>query len=101
MATYNYELKLIDLDYKKDSIGQQIEVQKETTILCDIKSISRDEFYKAAQAGLKPSITFIVHNFEYNGQKKVKFEGQEYTVLRAYATGTEEIELYCEVKIGG
>lgn len=96
MALYNDVIDLINITYTEDEIGQEIEVKTTSTIFCNIKSISQSEFYQAAQAGLRPSITFIVHLFEYEGQKKVKYNGLEYNVIRTYATGLEEIELICE-----
>ncbi len=35
-------------------------------------------------SGLKPEIKFIIHEFEYEGEKEVKFEGERYEVLRTY-----------------
>ncbi len=93
---YDHELTLIGTTIQKDDIEQEIEVPTYTTILCDLKSIGRNEFYSAAQAGLRPSLTFKIHKYEYNGEKKVKFEGQEYKVLRTYSENFEELELICE-----
>lgn len=94
--TYDYELTLIGYETEYDEIGQEINVPVERKILCGIKSIVRNEFYAAAQTGLKPEITFIVHNFEYNGEKEVEFEEQKYRVIRTYLANSEEIELVCE-----
>ena len=90
------EITLINITYEEDSIGQEVEVETETKLFCNIKSINQSEFYQAAQAGLRPSITFIIHLYEYEGQKKVKYKGLEYKVLRTYSSGFEEIELICE-----
>lgn len=94
--TYDYELTLIGYETEYDEIGQEINVPVERKILCGIKSIGRNEFYAAAQTGLRPEITFIIHNYEYNGEKEVKFEGQKYKVIRTYSTDFEEMELVCE-----
>jgi len=98
--TYDYELILIDYEIDYDEIGQEIKVPQERNIMCSIKSIGRNEFYAAAQAGLRPEITFIIHNYEYNGEKEVKFEGQKYKVIRTYSVDFEEMELICEKVIG-
>jgi len=97
MMTYDYELTLLSYETEQDEIGQEVKIKPiERKILCGIKSIVRNEFYAAAQTGLKPEITFIVHNFEYNGEKEVEFEGQKYRVIRTYLASSEEIELVCE-----
>ena len=95
--TYDYELTLIgETSYTKDSIGNQIPEEAETVILCGLKSVGRSEFYSAAVAGLKPELMIVVHNYEYNGEKKVEFEGVRYSVIRSYSVNIEELELTCE-----
>ena len=98
--TYDHELTLIGYETGYDDIGQEIETSLERKILCGIKSIGRNEFYAAAQAGLKPSITFAIHGYEYNGEQKVEFEGEKYKVIRTYMKDFEEMELVCEKVIG-
>lgn len=96
MTLYSEELSLVNISYERDAIGQEVEVETFTKILCNVKSIHQGEFYQAAQAGLRPSITFIVHGYEYEGQKKVIYKDLEYKIIRTYSTDFEEIELVCE-----
>ena len=98
--TYDHELTLIDYTIEYDEIGQQKKIETRTNILCAVKSIGRNEFYAAAQAGLKPEITFVIHGYEYNGEKEVEFEGEKYKVIRTYMKDFEEMELVCEKVIG-
>lgn len=98
--TYDHELTLIDYTIEYDEIGQQKKIETRTNILCAVKSIGRNEFYAAAQAGLKPEITFIIHAYEFNGEKEVEFEGEKYKVIRTYMKDFEEMELVCEKVIG-
>lgn len=99
--TYDHELTLISYKFDKDNIGQEIETDPvKRKILCSVKSIGRNEFYAAAQAGLRPSITFVIHGYEYNGEETVEFEGKRYKVIRTYAENFEELELICEKVIG-
>ncbi|MGE4213778.1 MAG: phage head closure protein [Anaerotignaceae bacterium] len=94
--TYDNELTLITKTYAQDDIGNQIATETETKILCGVKSVGRSEFYNAAQTGLKPTLLFIVHGYEYSGEKLVKFENEKYSVLKTYSMGFEELELTCE-----
>lgn len=95
--TYDHELILINQSYSFDEIGNQIlSDEVETRVLCNVKSVSRAEFYNAALAGLNPEIVFVVHAYEYNGERKVKFNGELYRVIRTYQTDFEEMELVCE-----
>lgn len=98
--TYDYELSLIQQSYTEDEIGNQVPVESKTIILCGLKSVGRTEFYNAAVAGLKPELIFVAHNYEYNGEKQVEFEGNKYNVIRSYSTSFEEVELSCERVIG-
>lgn len=94
--TYDYELTLVSETYQENNIGDMVPIETEKTVLCGLKSITRNEFYAAAQAGINPEIVFVVHGYEYEGEKKVKFEGENYRVIRTYSTDFEEIELTCE-----
>lgn len=93
---YNHELVLLSGGYTEDDLGNQIPATSRKTILCKRNSIGRNEFYNAATVNLRPEISFTIHMYEYEGESKVEFEGQQYSVLRTFATGIEEIELICE-----
>ncbi|WP_031517593.1 phage head closure protein [Desulfofalx alkaliphila] len=103
--TYDHELTLISHTWEENEIGVQIPVETKTTVLCGLKSISRDEFYSAAVTGLKPAMVFVIHEYEYNGEREVEFEGARYKVIRTYRGGMarqgsrlafDEMELTCE-----
>lgn len=94
--TYDNELTLIKLEFIEDEIGNQTPTQTRKIVLCNVKSVGRNEFYNAATAGLRPSIVFVMHGYEYNGEQQVEFEGVRYNVIRTYSTDFEEIELTCE-----
>lgn len=94
--TYDHELTLLQKDYKEDEIGNQIGIETSINILCGITSIGRNEFYNAATNGLKLEMTFIVHEFEYNGENEIEYENNRYKVVRTYKKNNEEIELICE-----
>ena len=94
------ELILISETFEFDDIGNQVPTEKETEVFCNVKSVSRSEFYNAATTGLKPSLVFVVHDYEYNGEEIVKFEDNRYKVIRIYRKNIEELELTCEKVIG-
>lgn len=94
--TYDHEVTLIRQKFTEDEIGNQIPVETQTTVLCGVKSITRSEFYNAAANGLEPEIVFVVHGYEYNGEKEVIFEDARYRVIRTYSENFEELELTCE-----
>ena len=98
--TYDNELTLIGQTYTDDEIGNQIPTETETVVLCGVKSVGRTEFYNAAATGLRPAVVFVIHDFEYNGESVVVFEGVRYSVIRSYSTGFEEVELTCQKVLG-
>lgn len=94
--TYDHELTLIAQTMGEDEIGNQTPTETRKTVLCNVKSVGRNEFYSAATAGLRPSIVFVIHGYEYDGEQVVEFEGTRYNVIRTYSTDFEEVELTCE-----
>ena len=96
--TYDNELILITPGrIEEDELGNQIPIDPvETPIYCGVKSIGRTEYYNAAATGLRPEIIFVVHAYEYDEQKQIRFDGVEYRVMRTYEVDFEELELTCE-----
>lgn len=107
---YDNELTLISYTTTKDSIGCEIKEASEKKILCKVSSIGSAEFYQAQTNDLKPEMKFIIHSFEYAGEKVVEFNNVKYQVIRTFmgdtvdrgqnAVKNDEIELTCEKVIG-
>lgn len=67
-----------------------------STVYCTVKSVGMNEFYRAKEYGLAPSIVFTLTDAaDYAGQKFVTWNGKLYEVIRTYQTGLG-IELTCE-----
>ncbi|OIJ17098.1 phage head-tail adapter protein [Anaerobacillus alkalilacustris] len=101
--TFDHELTLISKSYTTNSMGDTIQEETETFILCDVKSVTRSEHYSAAAHGLRPELVFEVNKFEYAGQDEVEFEGRRYNVTRTFAPSKskgvgefEKLELVCQ-----
>lgn len=91
---------LILIAERYDSDINEMIVENKKEVYCNVKSISRNEFYKASAGGFKPSLVFKIHLFEYENEEKVEFNGITYNVIRTYMVNTEEIELTCEKVLG-
>ena len=78
-----------------NSIGQEVKRLEQRQVFCKSRSLTRSEFYSASQAGLNPDIVITLSNrADYENEKIVIFEGEEYTVTRTYWTSdADEIEL--------
>lgn len=83
-----------------DEYGNEVAVKTETKVLCQARSISRNEFYSAASAGLKPEWTITLSNgIDYHGEKLARYHGDLYSIIRTYRDG-DQIELTLERKVG-
>lgn len=72
--------------------GEPIQLYEWREVYANRKSIRQSEFYQAGNIGLKPELMFEVHNFEFNNDEKVRYNGKEYFIIRTYDKG-EIIEL--------
>ena len=67
------------------------------TVYCTVQSVSRSEFYTAANAGMRPEWVFRLEAAEdYQDERVVRFRGQKLRVVRTYPTDDGGIEITCE-----
>lgn len=99
-------IKLIQVTkYDNDEYGNEIRTTTDKTVFCRVESVTRSEFYSAAQNNLHPSYVFILSNYrDYEGETELKYEdwtGAEkiYSVVRVYRNG-DSVELTAEERIG-
>ena len=80
--------------------NESIETEK-TDVYVQPRGVYQSEYYNAAQAGLKPSITFeIAHREDYDNQKVVEFHNKYYTVIRVdWTAQRDKIALICEERV--
>lgn len=78
-------------------IDDGFSVRSETTteVWADRKSVTRSEYYKATQAGMRADVVFEIHAMEYAGQSVVRLGADTYDVIRSYQTEPDKIELTC------
>ena len=93
-------IKLISETRTQDSIGQWVSQEIERTVFCDVRSITREEWFNAGRDGLQPSFMFVIFEPDYQGEKIVEFNGHRYGVYRTFRARNERMELYVEEKGG-
>lgn len=65
-------------------------------VFAEIRSVGYAEYYAARSAGIEPTIVFVLADYlEYQNEKIVLFDGEQYRVVRTYTNG-QTIELTCE-----
>lgn len=93
-------IKLISKTYSQDSIGQYVYTETEREVFCDVRSITRVEWFDAGRNGMQPVYIFTMFEPDYAGEKIVEYGGNRYGVYRTYRSRNETIELYVEEKGG-
>ena len=85
-----------------DIYGNELITYKDKQVYVTPRGVYNAEFYNAAQAGLHPSITFVLTNrADYNGERLIEWEGKSYNVIRTDWTGQrDQISLICEERVG-
>lgn len=85
-----------------DTYGNEIITYTDNQVYVMPRGVYNAEFYNAAQAGLHPSITFVLANkADYNGEKLIEWNGVYYNVIRTDWTAQRDaISLICEERIG-
>lgn len=64
------------------------------TVGCTVKSVGQKEFYQAMALGMKPEIRIdLDYGANYRGEKRCRFEGAYYEVMRTYNPEHNGIEL--------
>lgn len=89
-------VKLISNTVTENDIGDPVEVPVEREVFADKQSIRQSEFYQAAATGLRPELMFIVRTIDYNQEPKLKYNDEEYTIIRTYDKDGELTELICQ-----
>lgn len=100
-------LTLIAQTFTEDSELNPVASSNRREVFCRVGSVSRSEFYQAAQADLHPGYVFTLANFaDYEGERLAEYVDWRGTVHVLYITRTyrvpdsDEIELTCEERTG-
>lgn len=84
-----------------DTYGNEVITYTERQVYVMPRGVYQSEFYNAAQAGLHPSITFMLTNREdYQGERLIKYNGQLYNIIREdWTPQKDRIFLICEKRV--
>lgn len=78
----------------------QVVTETRTTVYCDIQSVSQNEFFKANELGFKPQLKVTMFKYDYDNESIIEIDGVRYSIYRTFEGRNDEIELYCEKKVG-
>nr|DAZ20626.1 MAG TPA: head closure knob [Caudoviricetes sp.] len=99
----NDVIELECVAYKdSDDIGDTVKGEAYwNKIYANKKSITQSEFYQAQAQGFKPELKFEINTFEYEDNKKIRYKGRIYKILRTYEISSEKMEIVCIGNING
>lgn len=92
--------QLVNEEKVKDKTGQVKTTKTYTTIVGNLGSVYQREFYEANQNGLRPEGIIETCAFDYNGQRMILINNQEFTIYRTFQKGTDRIELFYGERVG-
>ena len=93
-------ITLIQTNKRKDEYGRWIAYTTSRDVLCQVDSISQNEFFEAGRNGLNPEFRFTMFQYDYQDEVLVEYKGDQYSVYRTYIRRDDNIELYVERKGG-
>ena len=92
-------ITLVAQTISTDQYGNEVATEVETTVFCEVDSITQTEFYQAANTELNPEYKFTIFFGDYSDQPIVIYNGVRYAIYRTYRAD-DNLELYVERKIG-
>lgn len=95
------EITLISETSTIDDIGQEAVTETKSTVMGNIRSVSRSEWFDAGANDINAEYVVTVYDFEYADQTVAEINGTRYGIYRTYrAANSDIIELYLEKKGG-
>ncbi len=92
-------ISLVGIEIIEDDLGNQIEQETLREVFANEFDITATEYYEAGAQGLKAEKRFEIYGFEYQGETKFKYDGEEYDIIRTQTKG-EKIRLTGGIKNG-
>ena len=96
------DVKLISIEYAKDSIGQDIEQETASDAICgELNSVTQQEWFMAARKGLNAEGMVKLRDLaDYNKESVIEIDDVKYSIYRTFLTDDGGIELYYRKKAG-
>lgn len=82
-----------------DEWGNPVSIEKRWQVFAEQMSVGQNEFYRAANQGLKPNFVFEIYSEEFKDADLVMCDDVEYTIIRTYQRTLDKLELVCERKV--
>lgn len=95
---------LLSKSYKTDENGnilrkngrEEYETKEIEIPIISTEKVWKDEFYKANQQGLRPSIRIKINSLNYSDEEELIYMNKQYTVIRVDGDNEDEVVLVCQ-----
>lgn len=95
---------LLSKSYLKDENGniirqngrEQFTIIEIEVPIISVERVWKDEFYKANQQGLRPSIRIKMSSLNYNDEEELIYMNKNYTIIRTDGDNDDEVILVCQ-----
>lgn len=95
------KINLIKSVVAQNEIGVSVKKDVKKAVFADVSSSGQNEFFKAAQGGLKPVMQASVWDFEYSGEEECEIDGVRYSIYRTFnRSESGKTDLYLERRYG-
>ena len=94
------EIILRKMEYYIENGVTKSRLLSSVQVCAALSSVTRAEFYTAAQAGMKADLTFTVYDVEYDNQQEIEYNQEVYLVVRTFQKQLDKIELVCTRRDG-
>ena len=94
---WNDVIELVKEASGENEMGDPITTLEYREVFANKKGIRQSEFYQAHATGLRPSIMYLISEFDYNDEKQIRVDKDKiYNIIRTFPTKNERLELVCE-----
>lgn len=101
---YDVSCILLSKSYLKDKNGnilkengrEKFVINELPVPIISVERVWKDEFYKASQQGLRPSIRIKMSSLNYNDEEELIYMDKNYSVIRVDGDNEDEIVLVCQ-----
>lgn len=81
----------------KNKFGETYEeVVERNEVFCDVTDVPRNEFYMAAQSGMRPVYVFVTNDIVEPTDNYVEYDDERYRIVRTYRTKQGYTEIVVE-----
>jgi hypothetical protein len=84
---------------KEDGVQYEGVIDRQM-VFVDSKSIGMQEFYLSSQSGFSLELQLVVRTIDYQNQKYIEFDNNQYQIIRTYNKG-DLTELKCQLYADG